>query len=166
MEEVEAAARTANAHGFITSLPDSFHTQVGDRGVQLSGGQKQRVAIARAVLKQPKIMLLDEATSALDAAAEREVQTALDIIMVGRTSIMVAHRLSTVRNADIIALVNAGSIAERGNHDELMQIPDSGYAKLVRAQMRAPTRGKSNKELTAMRTRPATCTSGKPRWLK
>lgn len=135
MEEVEAAAKAANAYDFITGLPDGFNTLVGERGMQLSGGQKQRVAIARAVVKQPRIMLLDEATSALDARAEREVQEALDKIMVGRTSIVVAHRLSTIRDADLIALVFRGSILEQGTHDELMAIPDGGYKSLVATQM-------------------------------
>ncbi|GFH06183.1 uncharacterized protein HaLaN_00773, partial [Haematococcus lacustris] len=112
-EEVEAAARAANAHDFISALPEGYNTHVGERGVQLSGGQKQRVATARAVVKNPRIMLLDEATSALDAHAEKVVQDALDHIMVGRTSVVVAHRLSTIRNADKIALVYRGTILEQ-----------------------------------------------------
>ncbi|KAL6754343.1 MDR-like ABC transporter [Haematococcus lacustris] len=140
-EEVEAAARAANAHDFISALPEGYNTHVGERGVQLSGGQKQRVAIARAVVKNPRIMLLDEATSALDAHAEKVVQDALDHIMVGRTSVVVAHRLSTIRNADKIALVYRGTILEQGTHAELMTLPDGGYARLVAAQngQRAPT---------------------------
>ncbi|GFH13375.1 uncharacterized protein HaLaN_09249 [Haematococcus lacustris] len=140
-EEVEAAARAANAHDFISALPEGYNTHVGERGVQLSGGQKQRVAIARAVVKNPRIMLLDEATSALDAHAEKVVQDALDHIMVGRTSVVVAHRLSTIRNADKIALVYRGTILEQGTHAELMALPDGGYARLVAAQngQRAPT---------------------------
>ncbi|KAJ9525056.1 hypothetical protein QJQ45_017385, partial [Haematococcus lacustris] len=133
-EEVEAAARAANAHDFISALPEGYNTHVGERGVQLSGGQKQRVAIARAVVKNPRIMLLDEATSALDAHAEKVVQDALDHIMVGRTSVVVAHRLSTIRNADKIALVYRGTILEQGTHAELMALPDGGYARLVAAQ--------------------------------
>jgi ATP-binding cassette, subfamily B (MDR/TAP), member 1 len=116
---------------------------VGERGIQLSGGQKQRVAIARALLKNPRILLLDEATSALDANAEKEVQGALDCIMQGRTCIVVAHRLSTIRNAHTIAFVHQGSILEQGSHDVLMALPDAayrGYAKLVEAQSRNAVR--------------------------
>jgi ATP-binding cassette, subfamily B (MDR/TAP), member 1 len=104
---------------------------VGERGVQLSGGQKQRVAIARAILKKPKILLLDEATSALDAASERMVQGALDHLMVHHTSLVVAHRLSTVRNADLIAVLKNGIIVEKGKHDTLISIKDGAYASLV-----------------------------------
>lgn len=108
--------------------------QVGERGIQLSGGQKQRIAISRAILKNPSILLLDEATSALDAESEKSVQEALDRVMVGRTTLMVAHRLSTVRNADIIAVVHEGKIIETGNHDELISNPNSAYASLVQLQ--------------------------------
>jgi len=135
MEEIEAAARTANAHDFIMSQPNGYDTEVGERGVQLSGGQKQRVAIARAVVKNPKILLLDEATSALDMHSEKVVQQALDVVMVGRTSVVVAHRLSTIRNAHKIALVHRGSILEQGTHEELLSKPGGGYAGLVKAQM-------------------------------
>lgn len=108
-----------------------YDTVVGDRGVQLSGGQKQRVAIARAILKAPKILLLDEATSALDAESERVVQDALEKVMVKRTTVIVAHRLSTIKNADVIAVVKNGVIAEKGKHDTLMNIKDGVYASLV-----------------------------------
>jgi len=111
--------------------------QVGEGAIQLSGGQKQRVAIARAILKDPKILLLDEATSALDAGSERLVQDALDKLMVGRTTIVVAHRLSTIRNADTIAVVQQGQVVEQGSHDQLMQVPFGAYASLVRGQQRA-----------------------------
>ncbi|KAH7435715.1 hypothetical protein KP509_06G076400 [Ceratopteris richardii] len=134
-EDVEHAAKAANAHAFISQLPDGYDTQVGERGVQLSGGQKQRVAIARAMLKDPKILLLDEATSALDAASESIVQEALDRLMVGRTTVVVAHRLSTIRNVDTIAVVQDGVIVEMGNHEELMSKGTAGaYFALVRLQ--------------------------------
>ena len=130
-EEIVAAAEAANAHQFMSGLPDGYNTIVGERGIQLSGGQKQRVAIARAVIKDPKMLLLDEATSALDAESERVVQEALDRVMVGRTTVVVAHRLSTVRGADIISVVKNGTIVEKGRHEELMRIKDGTYASLV-----------------------------------
>ncbi|CAO2208334.1 unnamed protein product [Urochloa humidicola] len=130
-EEIVAAAEAANAHQFISALPDGYNTIVGERGIQLSGGQKQRVAIARAVIKDPKVLLLDEATSALDAESERVVQEALDQVMVGRTTVVVAHRLSTIRGADIIAVLKNGAVAEKGRHEELMRIKDGTYASLV-----------------------------------
>jgi ATP-binding cassette subfamily B (MDR/TAP) protein 1 len=130
-EELVAAAKASNAHGFISSLPQGYETTVGERGIQLSGGQKQRVAIARAILKDPKILLLDEATSALDAESERIVQDALDSVMVGRTSVVVAHRLSTIKGANIIAVVKDGGIVEKGRHDSLMNIKEGVYASLV-----------------------------------
>lgn len=108
--------------------------QVGERGIQLSGGQKQRIAISRAIVKNPSILLLDEATSALDAESEKSVQEALDRVMVGRTTVVVAHRLSTIRNADMIAVVQGGKIVETGNHEELISNPTSVYASLVQLQ--------------------------------
>ena len=114
VEEIQAASKLANAAKFIDKLPLGLETLVGEHGTQLSGGQKQRIAIARAILKDPRILLLDEATSALDAESERVVQEALDRIMVNRTTVIVAHRLSTVRNADIIAVIHRGKIVEEG----------------------------------------------------
>ncbi|CAN6448482.1 unnamed protein product [Victoria cruziana] len=133
-EEVEAAARAANAHIFISKLPQGYDTQVGERGIQMSGGQKQRIAIARAIIKCPRILLLDEATSALDSESERVVQEALDQARIGRTTIIVAHRLSTIRNADTIAVVQAGQVMEVGSHDSLMEDEKGLYSSLVRLQ--------------------------------
>ncbi|XP_075667079.1 ABC transporter B family member 9-like [Castanea sativa] len=138
-EEIIAAAKASNAHNFISSLTEGYDTSVGERGVQLSGGQKQRIAIARAILKNPKLLLLDEATSALDAESERVVQDALDRVMVNRTTVVVAHRLSTIKGADIIAVVKNGGIAEKGRHDILMKITDGVYASLVALHMTSST---------------------------
>ncbi|XP_073301222.1 ABC transporter B family member 11-like isoform X2 [Primulina huaijiensis] len=132
--EIFAAAELANAHKFISSLQEGYNTMVGERGIQLSGGQKQRVAIARAMLKGPRILLLDEATSALDAESERVVQDALDRVILNRTTIIVAHRLSTITNADVIAVVNNGVIAEEGKHEDLIHKKDGIYASLVALQ--------------------------------
>ncbi|KAG6551372.1 hypothetical protein Mapa_007018 [Marchantia paleacea] len=140
-KEIEEAAKAANAHSFVDQLPQRYMTQVGERGVQLSGGQKQRVAIARAMLKNPTVLLLDEATSALDAGSEQIVQEALDRLMVGRTTVVVAHRLSTIRNADSIAVVQEGRIVERGNHETLIADPNGAYTALVRLQEMAATKG-------------------------
>jgi len=129
--EIIEAAKLANAHKFISSLQQGYDTIVGERGTQLSGGQKQRVAIARAIVKSPRILLLDEATSALDAESERVVQDALDRIMVNRTTVVVAHRLSTIKGADVIAVVKNGVIAEKGSHETLLRNRDGVYASLV-----------------------------------
>lgn len=128
------AARQANAHDFITQLPQGYHTQVGERAALLSGGQKQRVSIARAIVKNPRILLLDEATSALDTASEGIVQEALDRASRGRTTITIAHRLSTIKNADNIVVMKQGVIVEQGQHNELLQVPGGVYANLVAAQ--------------------------------
>ena len=134
-EEFEAAAKAANAHDFIMQLTDGYETKLGDRGVNLSGGQRQRIAIARAILKNPRILILDEATSALDTESERVVQEALDRLMVGRTSFVIAHRLSTVKNADKILVLEKGNLVESGTHDELLAL-DGLYAHLYKIQYR------------------------------
>jgi ATP-binding cassette, subfamily B, bacterial len=133
--EIEAAAQAANAHGFIEALPEGYQTFVGERGGLLSTGQRQRIAIARALLKDPPIIVLDEATSALDAQSEAEVQTALERLLEGRTTFVVAHRLSTVVHADRIVVLREGRIAESGTHDALVRM-GGHYAGLVRLQMR------------------------------
>lgn len=135
-EEVEAAAKAANAHDFIMQLPDGYETMLGDRGMNISGGQRQRISIARAILKNPQILILDEATSALDTESERVVQEALDRLMVGRTSFVIAHRLSTIKNADKIMVLEKGQLIEQGNHDELMAM-DGLYAHLYKIQYRS-----------------------------
>ena len=134
-ERIEAAARQANAHDFIASFPEGYDTVVGERGVQLSGGQRQRIAIARAVLKDPAILILDEATSALDSESERLVQEALEELMKGRTSLVIAHRLSTVRDADRILVLDKGTIVESGTHEELIAHVDGLYHNLSRLQL-------------------------------
>ncbi|CAM6090512.1 unnamed protein product [Calypogeia fissa] len=134
IDEVVEAAKASNAHNFISMLPMGYDTQVGDKGVQMSGGQKQRIAIARAILKNPAILLLDEATSALDAESEKVVQGALEAASVGRTTVVVAHRLSTIRTADMIAVVSGGQVVEIGTHDKLVNIEGGAYASLVNLQ--------------------------------
>ncbi|KAJ1380077.1 P-loop containing nucleoside triphosphate hydrolase [Sesbania bispinosa] len=130
--EIIEAARAANAHDFIASLKDGYDTWCGDRGVQLSGGQKQRIAIARAILKNPEVLLLDEATSALDSQSEKLVQDALERVMVGRTSVVVAHRLSTIQNCDLIAVLDKGRVVEKGTHSSLLgKGPSGAYYSLI-----------------------------------
>ena len=133
-EEIEHACRQAEAHDFILRQPQGYDTLIGERGTTLSGGQKQRLAIARALLKNPRILILDEATSALDAATEARVQKALKALMAGRTTFIIAHRLSTVRDADEIMVFDAGHIVERGSFDALVR-QGGRFAELVRTQL-------------------------------
>jgi ATP-binding cassette subfamily B protein/subfamily B ATP-binding cassette protein MsbA len=133
-EEIEDAARRANAHEFIVKLPDRYGTFVGERGVKLSGGQQQRLAIARAILASPQILILDEATSNLDTESEQLIQAAMAALLADRTTFVIAHRLSTIRRADLILLMEDGRIIERGTHDELMRARGTYYA-MVRRQM-------------------------------
>ncbi|KAA8533235.1 hypothetical protein F0562_033232 [Nyssa sinensis] len=137
MELVVSTAKAANAHKFITKLPDGYDTQVGQSGVKLSGGQKQRIAIARALLKDPRILLLDEATSSLDAKSERKVQEALDEASLGRTTIIIAHRLATIRKANTIVVLQLGRVIESGSHDKLIQINNGeggAYFRMLKLQ--------------------------------
>lgn len=133
-EEIEEAARAANAHEFVSDFPEGYQTEVGERGVRLSGGQKQRIAIARALLRNPRILILDEATSALDAESEFLVRQALDRLMVGRTTFIIAHRLSTVKHADRVLVLDKGQLVESGTHDQLMALDEGVYRRLVERQ--------------------------------
>ena len=139
-EEVEEAAKLANLHEYVSSLPNGYDTQIGERGVKLSGGQKQRVSIARVFLKNPEILILDEATSALDNTTEMLIQQSLDKLCRGRTTFVVAHRLSTVKSADRIAVIDKGEVAEMGSHEELLA-KDGIYASLYRLQFRESDEG-------------------------
>ena len=134
-EEIQAAAAKANAHEFVSQFPEGYQTIVGERGIKLSGGQRQRIAIARAILKDPVILILDEATSSLDSASEALVQDALEKLMQNRTSFVIAHRLSTVRNADCIYVLDKGVVSEQGTHEELIQVTDGLYKSLSKLQL-------------------------------
>jgi len=133
-DEIISAAKASNSWEFITSFPDGLDTVVGERGIKLSGGQRQRIAIARALLKDPRILILDEATSSLDAESERLVQDALDKLMEGRTSIIIAHRLATIKEVDCIYVLDGGRIVESGTHEELINEPDGIYSSLAKLQ--------------------------------
>ena len=135
-EEIEEAAKKACIHDYIVQLPDGYLTQVGERGIKLSGGQKQRVSIARAFLKNPPVLILDEATSALDNITEMEIQRALNELSQGRTTLVVAHRLSTVKNADEILVVTKNGIEERGSHEQLLENQNGLYAHLYKHQFK------------------------------
>ncbi|NDA81436.1 MAG: ATP-binding cassette domain-containing protein, partial [Actinobacteria bacterium] len=132
-EKIVMAAKTAHAEDFINSLPSGYETMIGEGGVRLSGGQRQRIAIARALLKDAPVLILDEATSALDSESERYVQLALESLMQGRTTLVIAHRLSTVERADKIVVLENGQIVEQGTHRELLSI-DGYYSKLYKLQ--------------------------------
>jgi ABC-type branched-subunit amino acid transport system ATPase component len=132
--EIEEAAQKANAWEFISSFPEGLETRVGERGIKLSGGQRQRIAIARAILKDPAILVLDEATSSLDSESERLVQDALDKLMENRTTIIIAHRLATVRKADRIFVIQKGVITEEGSHLDLLDEENGLYSRLVKMQ--------------------------------
>ena len=136
-EEIVAAARAAQVHDLISALPDGYDTLVGSRGYRFSGGEKQRIALARTILRDPRILVLDEATSALDNATERAVQRAIDNASDGRTTITIAHRLSTVRGADLIVVLEHGRIVERGSHEQLL-LRGGRYAQLWESQLAAP----------------------------
>jgi ATP-binding cassette subfamily B protein len=135
-DEIEQAARQANAHEFIQAFPERYATLVGERGIKLSGGQRQRVAIARAILKNPAILILDEATSSLDSESERLIQEALETLMQGRTSFIIAHRLATVRHVDRIIVIAGGRVVESGTHEELQAVADGTYRRLAALQFR------------------------------
>ena len=142
LEVIRIAGKIAGIDDFIMSLPDTYNAEVGERGVTLSGGQRQRVAIARAVIRDPRILILDEATSSLDLEVERQVQEAMNRAMAGRTSFIIAHRLSTVRGADRILVLENGRIVQEGNHESLLRVGGL-YAHLYSLQFEAPAAASS-----------------------
>jgi ATP-binding cassette subfamily B protein len=135
LDDVVAAARSANAHDFVCKLPHGYDTQVGERGQTLSGGERQRISIARAILHDPRILILDEATSSVDTETEREIQEALDRLIAGRTVFAIAHRLSTLRRASRLFVIDDGRLAEAGTHHELLQRPQGRYRRLYELQL-------------------------------
>ena len=135
--KIVAAAKAANAHTFISEMPDAYDSVIGERGVKISGGERQRLALARAILKNPPVLILDEATSALDTESEILVQEAIERLMAGRTSIVIAHRLSTIQHADRIVVIESGKIVEAGRHGELIKKSRGLYRKLYQLQFRA-----------------------------
>jgi ATP-binding cassette subfamily B protein/subfamily B ATP-binding cassette protein MsbA len=140
-EEIEDAARRANAHEFVLRLPEKYDTFIGERGVKLSGGQQQRLAIARAILASPQILILDEATSNLDTESEQLIQASMATLLAGRTTFVIAHRLSTVRRADLILLMEEGRIIERGTHEDLMEARGTYYRMVLRQMESAAQSG-------------------------
>ena len=136
-EEVVAASKRAGAHGFIMRLPDAYHTKVGFGNQELSGGERQRISIARAILKNPRILILDEATAAMDTQTERMIQDAITELSRGKTTIMIAHRLSTLRDADRLLVIERGRVAESGTHAQLLAIENGVYKKLYDLQLEA-----------------------------
>ncbi|MPZ09939.1 MAG: ATP-binding cassette domain-containing protein [Kiloniellaceae bacterium] len=147
-EEIAAAARRAHAHDFVMALPEGYDTLVGERGVKLSGGERQRIAIARAFLADAPVLVLDEATSSLDSITEAQIQGAIEELMEGRTTIVIAHRLSTVRSVDRILVFEAGAIVEQGSHAELLAREDGRFRRLHALQLEGlePDRGSEAKE--------------------
>jgi ABC-type multidrug transport system fused ATPase/permease subunit len=145
MEEIEEAAKAAQAHEFIQELPLGYETVVGERGVTLSGGQRQRIAIARALLMNPSILILDDSTSSVDTQTERLIQKALDRLMEGRTTFVIAHRLSTVRRADLILVMDRGRIAEQGTHTDLLAL-NGLYREIYDLQLRDQERFREEAE--------------------